>query len=479
MRMECDTAMEYYLAIDIGASSGRHMIGWLENDTLQLQEVYRFENRMVKRNGHLCWDVQALFSHILAGLKCCKTAGKAPRTMGIDTWAVDYALLDKNGQLLGDVVAYRDSRTNGVPAQVESAFPFSSLYQITGIQKQQFNTLYQLIALQQNNSQLLRQADSLLMIPDYYNCLLTGVKKQEYTNATSTALVNAYSKTWDGSIIERLGLPGHLFGTLSMPGTMVGAFTREIELEVGFSCTVVLPATHDTASAYLAVPALHDRAVFLSSGTWSLLGVEQETPNTGSAAMHANFTNEGGYNGNCRFLKNIMGLWMIQSIRREQERGYSYAELEAMAKAETGFHSMIDVNAEEFLAPKNMTQAVTEACYRSGQPVPQNLGQVLRCVYHSLARCYADAITELREITGKPYDCLHIVGGGSKDGYLNQLTASAAGLPVYAGPAEGTVIGNLAAQMIADGKLRDARHARETIHNSFAIREYIPNADKE
>lgn len=469
--------MDYYLAIDIGASGGRHMLGWIEDDKLQLEELYRFENKMIDVGGQLCWDIETLFAHILMGLKQCKAIGKIPKTMGIDTWAVDFVLLGQQNQRLGEAVAYRDTRTAGMDKALEKSIPFQELYAITGIQKQPFNTIYQLMALQQQHPEQLERAESLLMLPDYFHFLLTGVKKQEYTNATSTALVNAASKQWDENLITRLGLSTKLFGELSIPGTTVGSFTAEIRQEVGFDCTVVLPATHDTASAFLAVPS-RGKSVYLSSGTWSLLGVENAAPITTDAARNANFTNEGGYDYRYRFLKNIMGLWMMQSIRREEAQGYSYDALEKFAEKEAAFKSRVDVNAPSFLAPKNMTEAVRQKCRESGQPVPENLGQLVRCVYYSLADSYAKAIAQLQQIAGERYDSLCVVGGGSKDTYLNQLTANASGLPVYAGPVEGTVIGNLIAQLLADNKLDSITNARNAVRQSFAIKEYIPN-DKE
>ncbi|MCD7734448.1 MAG: rhamnulokinase, partial [Clostridiales bacterium] len=283
-----------YLAIDIGASSGRHILGSVQEGRLVLEEVYRFDNRQVRKNGHDCWDMDNLWNGILGGLKACGERGTIPTVIGIDTWAVDYVLLDKDDQLLGDAVAYRDSRTEGMDALVDANIPPEELYARTGIQKQIFNTIYQLMALKEEHPEQLEQAESLLMIPDYFNFLLTGVKKQEYTNATSTNLVNAREKTWDLELIARLGLPTRLFGELSVPGTVVGELLPEIQAQVGFNATVILPATHDTGSAFLAVPAKDDNAVYLSSGTWSLLGVENGQPITTEASRAQNFTNEGG-----------------------------------------------------------------------------------------------------------------------------------------------------------------------------------------
>ncbi len=479
----------FYLAVDIGASSGRHILGHVEGGRLILEEVYRFENRQLRRNGHDCWDMENLWQGILEGMRACKALGKIPDTMGIDTWAVDYVLLDGDGNQIGDAVAYRDGRTVGMDAVVDAIVPRSELYARTGIQYQTFNTVYQLMALKQEHPEQLERAESLLMIPDYFHFKLTGVKKQEYTNATATSLVNAADKSWDRALIARLGLPGKLFGALSMPGTIVGDLTPEMRETVGFNTTVVLPATHDTGSAFLAVPARDDRAVYLSSGTWSLLGVENEEPITTEASRLQNFTNEGGAWYRFRYLKNIMGLWMIQSIRRElcgvayvagktsahaAGRTYSFPDLIEEAKKAADFPSMVDANDDSFLAPDSMINAIQAFCARTGQPVPATVGEIMQTVYRSLARCYKEAIESLRQLTGKQYTSVNIVGGGCQDGYLNQMTADATGLPVYAGPVEGTAIGNLIVQMIAGGEFDSLQSAREAVKNSFDIKEVTP-----
>ncbi len=479
----------YYLAVDIGASSGRHILGHVENGRLVLEEVHRFDNKQVHRNGHDCWDMDNLWSGIVDGLKACKALGKVPETIGIDTWAVDYVLLDGDGNMIGDAVAYRDGRTQGMGDLVDAIIPRSELYARTGIQYQTFNTIYQLAALKQKHPEQLAKAESLLMIPDYFNYRLTGVKKQEYTNATSTNLVNASDKTWDTELIDRLGLPAKLFGELSMPGTIVGELTEELQREVGFNATVILPATHDTGSAFLAVPARDENAVYVSSGTWSLLGVENEEPITTEESRRQNFTNEGGAWYRFRYLKNIMGLWMIQSIRRELNgvayvegktskyatgRAWSFPDLIDVARSAADFPSVVDANDESFLAPDSMIDAIKAYCERSGQRVPQTVGEIMQCVYRSLAKCYKDAIAGLSALTGRTYTSVNIVGGGCQDMYLNQMTAAAIGLPVFAGPVEGTAIGNLVVQMIAGGEFDGLQSARDAIKRSFDIKEVKP-----
>ena len=479
----------YYLAIDIGASSGRHILGHVENGKMILEEVFRFDNRQVRRGGHDCWDMENLWNGILGGLKACKEAGKAPQTLGIDTWAVDFVLLDEKDRVIGDAVAYRDSRTEGMQALVNAVIPADELYSGTGIQYQPFNTVYQLMALKREHPEQLEKAEWLLMIPEYFHFKLTGVKQNEYTNATSTNLVSAEGKCWDREIISRLGLPNGIFHDLAMPGTVLGNLLPEIQAEVGFDCTVILPATHDTGSAFLAVPARDDNAVYLSSGTWSLLGVENERPITTEASRRQNFTNEGGAWYRYRYLKNIMGLWMIQSIRRElngdsyvsgrvvpfaSEMKWSFPDLINAAMGAPEFHSVVDANDPRFLAPESMIDAVRSACRESGQAVPHSVGEIMRCVYLSLAKCYADAIRELSAITGKRYTSINIVGGGCQDGYLNRITAAATGLDVFAGPVEGTAIGNLIVQMIHAGEYENLQAARDAIRASFEIKEVNP-----
>lgn len=476
---------KYYLAIDIGASSGRHILGSVQDGKLILEEVYRFDNKQLHRGGHDCWDMENLWSGILGGLKACKALGKIPSTVGIDTWAVDYVLLDETDAVLGDAVAYRDSRTEGMDKIVEEIVSPMELYARTGIQKQNFNTIYQLMALKKEHPEQLKQAKSLLMIPDYFHFRLTGVKKQEYTNATSTNLVNAEQKEWDLDLIARLGLPTDLFGELSVPGTVVGELLPEIQAEVGYNTTVMLPATHDTGSAFLAVPAKDENAVYLSSGTWSLLGVENEHPITTEESRKENFTNEGGAWYRFRYLKNIMGLWMIQSIRRELNgvayvagktskyadgKQWSFPDLIEAAKGAQDFASVVDANDNAFLAPESMIDAIRDYCEKTGQQVPQTVGEIMQCVYLSLSGCYQEAIAGLSQLTGKTYTSINIVGGGCQDMYLNAMTARATGLPVYAGPVEGTAIGNLVVQMIAAGEFDCLRSARNAIKNSFDIK---------
>ncbi len=467
---------KYYLAVDIGASSGRHILATMTDGKMQLEEVYRFPNGMDNKDGTLCWDVKRLFTEILNGLKKCKELGKIPSTMGIDTWGVDYVMLDKEDKILGDTVGYRDSRTTGMDEKVYEKISLNDLYTRTGIQKQIFNTIYQLMAVKENHPEYMEQADSILMIPDYFHFLLTGVKKMEYTNATTGQLINAVTNDWDYELIETLGFPTRIFQPVSMPGTIVGNFTQAIQDEVGFDCTVVLPATHDTGSAVLAVPTNNDNAIYISSGTWSLMGIERKQADCSMNSMKANFTNEGGYDHRFRYLKNIMGLWMIQSVKKEFEEDLSYAEICARASRET-IPSIVDCNDDCFLSPESMIKAVQEFCIKSGQKAPETTGEIAAVIYNSLANCYGDTIKEIEAITGNTYDTVYVVGGGANAGYLNELTAKYTGKKVSAGPTEATAIGNITVQMLQDGVFKDLPEARTCIGQSFDIVRYDSNGN--
>ena len=515
----------YYLAVDIGASSGRHILAHLENGKIVLEEMYRFPNGMDEENGHKVWDTERLFREIKTGMKKCCEAGKIPVSMAIDTWAVDYVLLDENDEKLGPCFAYRDSRTEGQDSEVYKVISEKELYDRTGIQKAIFNTIYQLNAVKEQHPEWLRKVGSFLMVPDYLNFLLTGVKKQEYTNASTTQLLDAVSCDWDRELIKKLGFPDNLFGELSMPGTVVkeksrnqsgettgvsignlketadsesrgkcGCLLPEVIEEVGFDCKVILPATHDTGSAVMSVPTVSEDVLYISSGTWSLLGTELLAPELSEEAHNANFTNEGGFDHRFRFLKNIMGLWMIQSVQKELvdkpekymgttdskendgnpeyfKNYFSFANLCAKAK-EASINSVVDANDSRFLAPKSMIDEVKAACSESGQQVPETPWEIARVIYHSLAVCYKKAVKEIEDITKKRYETIHIVGGGSNAEWLNELTAKETGLKVIAGPGEATAIGNIGAQMIASGVYEDLWMFRKAVSESFDVKCY-------
>jgi rhamnulokinase len=438
-----------------------------------LEEIHRFPNGMEQKNGQLCWNVEQLFSELLTGMKKCKEIGKIPVSMGIDTWAVDYVLLDENDHMLGNAVGYRDKRTKGADEAVYQVLSEKELYGRTGIQKQMFNTIYQLAAVKRDRPETLAAAKSLLMIPEYFNFRLTGKMAAEYTNATTTQLVDPETKDWDFDLIEKLGYPKQIFREIKKPGTVLSSLAEHIRKEVGFDCQVVLPATHDTGSAVMAVPTDREDTVYISSGTWSLMGTERMRADCSAASMEHNFTNEGGYDYRFRYLKNIMGLWMIQSVQKELAPGQSFGEICERA-SQCKITSLVDCNDDRFLAPENMTREIQKACEETRQQVPEGIAEVAAVIYNSLAKCYADTKKELEELTGTHYDSIHVVGGGANAAYLNELTAKACGCTVYAGPTEATAIGNLAAQMIAGQELGGLTEARKCIFDSFEIKVYEP-----
>lgn len=456
--------MKYYLSIDIGASSGRHILSSIQNGKLVLEEVYRFENGMTQKDGHLVWEYEKLFSNIIAGLKECKKLDKIPVSVGIDTWGVDYALIDADGKVIGDVYAYRDGRTEEPIRKVHEIIPFETLYKRTGSQFQIYNTIYQLYT--DKLSGKLDKAERFLMMPDFFNYLLTGVMKNEFTNASTTGLMSAKTRNWDMETVKELGLPEKLFKELSDPATFVGNLKPEIAKEIGYDLKVVLPATHDTASAVMAVPEI-GQPLYISSGTWSLLGIESPVAISTEEALKENFTNEGGYERSTRFLKNIMGLWMIQCVRREYNKKYSWGDFVTLSKEVKDFNSIVDVNDNSFLAPASMIEAIKDYCRKTGQKVPETPGEIALCVYDSLAVCYKRAVETVERVTGYKFDTIHIVGGGCQNVYLNELTAKRTGRRVVAGPVEATAIGNALSQLLYDGAVKNINEAKELVKVSF------------
>ncbi len=464
---------KYFLAIDIGASSGRHILGSLEDGKIQLEEIYRFWNGMDKKDGSLCWDVDRLFNEILAGMKKCKEIGKIPESVGIDTWGVDFVLLDGADNIVGQTIGYRDHRTDGMDAEVYKLIPEEELYSRTGIQKAIYNTIYQLMAVKCKHPDWLEKAESMLMIPDYFHFKLCGNKVQEYSEATTAQLVNPDTRDWDFELIDRLGFPARIFQKIYMPGSKVGSLTEEVKELVGYDCQVVLPPTHDTASAVMAVPSNKEDTCYISSGTWSLMGVERDDADCSKKSMEANFTNEGGYGGKITYLANIMGLWMIQSVRNELAPDMGYGQLCEQASKET-ITTMVDCQDDSFLSPDSMVAAIKDYCAKSGQEVPETLPEIASVVYNSLARCYGEKMAEIERLTGVTYDCINIIGGGSNAAYLNELTAKYTGKKVLAGPGEATAIGNILAQMIEAKVFDSLSQARECVAASFEIAEYQP-----
>ena len=420
--------MEIYLAIDIGASSGRHIAGWLENGELKTEEIYRFPNGVTELDGHLTWDIDALLGHVKQGVALAKEKYPKIRSLSVDTWGVDYVLL-RGDEEVRPCYAYRDSRTEAVIPQVHERIPFSELYRRTGIQFQPFNTLYQLYA--DKLAGRLAGVTDFLMIPEYLMYKLCGVKAHEYTNATTGGMVSAETGEYDPAIIAALGLPEHLFCSLQQPGTVIGEYA---------GIQVVLCATHDTGSAVEGIPMEED-APYISSGTWSLLGVKTRKPITSEASQLANWSNEGGVGYN-RYQKNIMGMWLVNRLRAELCPDKPFGEIVAEAEA-SGFEETVDANAQCFLAPESMKAAFDSALSMQ----PQTVGDYFRCAYRSLALSYMDAVQELQHNTGLHYDSIYIVGGGAKNAFLNALTEKASGKKVIALPIEATAIGNLKIQM--------------------------------
>ena len=428
--------MAYYLAIDIGASSGRHIVGWQESGTIRTEEVYRFPNGVREEKGHLVWDVCKLFSHVVRGIMEAFRRYPQIESLSIDTWGVDYVLL-KGDEEVYPVYAYRDGRTEAVIPQVHERLPFSRLYRHTGCQFQPFNTVYQLYD-EKLNGRLEGVAD-LLMMPEYLMWKLCGVKAREYTNATTTGLVNAQTGEFDLELVDALGYPRHLFPKLSQPGTVLGMLRPEIAEAVGGNCKVVLCATHDTGSAVEGIPMEGDH-LYISSGTWSLLGVKTPKPITDAGSEAANYSNEGGVGYN-RYQKNIMGMWLVNELQRELCPDMQFPEIVKLAE-ESACDRLVDANAPEFLAPKSM-----KAAFDAAADGLSSLGDYFRCAYRSLAVSYRQAIDELEANTGRVYEKLYIVGGGAKNTFLNRLTEEATGKQVIPLPIEATALGNLKIQM--------------------------------
>lgn len=432
--------MTYYLAIDIGASSGRHIVGWLENNEIKTEEVYRFPNAMKRQNNHLVWDIKNLFEHVKKGIKAAHKKYPFIKSLAIDTWGVDYVLMTNSGELT-PCFAYRDNRTEAVIDEVHKLVPFEELYNRTGIQFQPFNSVYQFY--EDNRRGRLDLASDFLMIPEYLNYMLTGVKMHEYTNATTTGLINATTQEYDNEIITRLGLPQQLFGKLYQPGTSVGMLKPEIEEKVGGQIEVVLCASHDTASAVEGIP-MAENSPYISSGTWSLLGLKVPDAITDDNSRKANYTNEGGV-GYVRYQKNIMGMWVVNRLRDELCPKKPFSQIVEEARQST-FNDYVDVNDNAFLAPQSMKEAF-DKWLENELLKPQTESDYFRCAFISLAISYMNALDELKRNSGKDFDTLYIVGGGAKNGLLNELTEQVCKIKVKALPIEATAIGNLKIQI--------------------------------
>lgn len=466
-----------YLAADFGGGSGRVIAGWIENGCLVMDEVHRFGNRQVRLGDHVFWDFPALFEDMKAGLKAAASKGYKVRSIGVDTWGVDFGLIDNDGQLLGNPVSYRDGRTAGLADDLFRSIDAKEHYGITGIQVMEINTLFQLYSMK--GSAQLNAAKQLLFMPDLFSYFLTGVANNEYTIASTSELLDARKRDWSWETIRALGLPEHIFGKIVMPGCVRGKLRGDIAEETGLGdVDVVAVGSHDTASAVVAVPASGDAPVaFLSSGTWSLLGVELPEPILSEEARIAEFTNEGGVGAKIRFLQNITGLWILQRLMAEwKERGEEVAYDEIVpAAAESCFSSIIPVADAAFMNPHSMEKAICDYCVATSQPVPQSKAEFARCVFLSLAGKYRDAIAGLNALLPTPLERLHIIGGGSQNTLLNQLTADALGIPVWAGPVEATAMGNILVQAMAAGEVADVTELRDVVRRSVTLRIFEPN----
>ncbi|SFE14266.1 rhamnulokinase [Paenibacillus algorifonticola] len=466
------------LAYDLGASSGRALLGRLVNNKIEVEEIHRFSNDPVQVGERLHWDVLRLYYEIKQGLVKAKQLKVEPQSIGIDTWAVDFGLIGSSGELLGNPYHYRDRHTDGMMEKVFTAIPQTDIFERTGIQFLSFNTIYQLAALQQNGSPLLRDAQHFLMIPDLLRYYLTGDMLNEFSNATTTQMFNPLTGDWDGELIERLGLNRSMFGQVVQPGADAGRIRPSVSAELGVgNIPVIAVAEHDTGSAVAAVPALQRPFAYLSCGTWSLMGTEVERPVINETAYRLNFTNEGGVDGTYRLLKNIMGLWIVQELKREWDqagRGQSFAELVKLAGEAKPFTAFIDPDAAVFLPPGGMEARIRAYCEQTGQQLDRSPGAIVRCVLESLALKYRYVLELTEQLSEQQFNGLHMVGGGIQNKLLCQWTANAIGKPVWAGPVEGSAIGNMIVQWIARGELADIWEARKVIRDSFEVEHYEP-----
>lgn len=466
------------IAIDIGASSGRLILGEYHNQRLSLTEIHRFENHLIQRNQHVCWDTDALLHQIKIGVEKAVQRGQIPDAMAIDTWGVDYVLLDAQGDRVGEAIAYRDPRTQRAiddffDAQSQQPNPRSALtpdtvYQETGIQFLPFNTLFQLFTDTRLHDSSRERISQILMIPDYLNYRLTGTARMEYTNASTTQMLNAPQKQWSHTLLTQLAIPEEWFAPPSEPFHHVGQYVTD-----GHSIPVISVASHDTASAVIGTPLANAHSAYLSSGTWSLMGIEQPAPVITPFTRQANITNEGGAEGRFRILKNIMGLWLIQNVQK-QNPTFDFQQLMHLAEQAPPFAFLINPDDTRFLNPDDMQAEIIHFCQQTQQGTPPDLAAIVRCIYDSLALQYRGTLQELNQIAPEPLTQLHVVGGGSHNRLLNQLTADVCQIPVIAGPAEASAIGNILGQLIALGAITDVDSGRELVRRSFPCRTFSP-----
>lgn len=465
------------LAFDFGASSGRAIIGCFDGDKITLEEVHRFSNDPVSVGGTVYWDVLRLFYEIKQGIIKAKIAGGFD-SIGIDTWGVDFGLIDSEGKLMENPVHYRDARTVGLVDEAFKTMPKEKLYGITGIQFMELNTLFQLISLKKYRPWMLERADKMLFMPDLFGYMLTGKMCAEYSIASTSQLIDLDKKTWSKEILDAFGIKESVFAPLVQPGTVLGELSKEVCEECGVDPVPVISVCgHDTQSAITSVPCEDGDFAFLSSGTWSLFGTELDKPIVNETSMNINITNEGGFDGSTGFLKNIIGLWLIQESRRQWKREgkeYSYADLEKLALAAEPFKCFIDPDAPEFVPHGNIPERVREFCRKTGQYVPETVGEIMRCIYESLAMKYRLTFEKLRECTERDYPVIHVIGGGTKDGLLCQMTANSCDRTVKAGPIEATVMGNVAVQLMSDGSVENIGQARKIVAESSELKTFEP-----
>jgi rhamnulokinase len=477
-------AQRAYLAIDMGASSGRHVVGRFDGRTLSLEETYRFDNGGVEVLGSLYWDLLGLWTHVRNGMRAAasRTGGQII-SVGVDTWGVDFGLLGRDDLLLGNPYHYRDARTNGMMERAFQIVSRDEIFRHTGLQFMQLNSLYQLLAMKLANSPLLEVAERLLLMPDVFHWLLTGQKSNEFTDATTTQFYNPIKGGWATELLEKFGLPTRILGPISEPGTDLGPLRPSVAAESGLGhAHVVLPGTHDTASAVMAVPATSRPGqrpdwCYISLGTWALLGVESPVPVVNDKVLAMNFTNEGGVGKTFRLLKNICGLWLVQECRRvwnKAGRNWGWEDLNALSAAAKPLVSFIDPDHHDFLAPDDMPEAIRRFCAKTGQTVPADDGAVLRCALDSIAMKFRYVLAMCEDLVGSPVETIHIVGGGTKNRQLCQAAADACGRRVLAGPVEATAIGNIMMQAVAARDVANIAQARDVIRNSFAVQEYQP-----
>lgn len=471
-----------YLAVDLGAESGRVMAGLWNGRKIRLEEIHRFPNAPVWLGETLRWDVLRLWSEIQTGLAlAARKYGKRIVSVGVDTWGVDYVLLTENNELLGQPFHYRDARTNGVMEKAFKKVPRAEIFSQTGLQFMQINTLIQLLALKNQNPDFLEQADCLLMMPDFFHWCLCGSRVVEFTNGSTTQCLHPLKRDWAGGLLKKFDLPTRIFPKVVTPGTKLGRLLPSVRQQTGLgNIQVVAPPTHDTASAVAAVPTANTgRAnwAYISSGTWSLMGVEVKKAVLTPRALELNMTNEGGLDGTYRLLKNIMGLWLVQQCKRSFDsagKKYGYAQLAQMAARSKPLRSVIEVNDAGFLNPPDMPRAIQNYCLETKQTIPKTAGELVRCAYESLALKYREVLGSLEELTGEAIEVIHIVGGGSQSALLNQFAADACQRLVVAGPIEATVMGNLLTQVRADGELSSLAEMREIVRRSCKVRRYEP-----